>query len=42
MAPITYCTLQPRHLDQVHDLLARVFWDGIDGMSRWVQRKAGV
>ncbi|RDX48152.1 hypothetical protein OH76DRAFT_678423 [Lentinus brumalis] len=30
VAPITYCTLQPCHLDQVHDLLARVFWEGID------------
>ena len=29
--PITYVSLQPSHLCQVHDLLARVFWDGIDG-----------
>jgi hypothetical protein len=29
--PITYVSLQPSHLRQVHDLLARVFWDGIDG-----------
>ncbi|KAI9067990.1 hypothetical protein FKP32DRAFT_1588181 [Trametes sanguinea] len=29
-APITYCNLQATHLPQVHDLLARVFWDGID------------
>ena len=32
-APVTYCTLQHCHLDQVHDLLARVFWDGINGGS---------
>ncbi|KAI0741634.1 hypothetical protein C8Q80DRAFT_1260223 [Daedaleopsis nitida] len=30
VAPITYGTLQPCHLRQVHDLLARVFWHGID------------
>ncbi|KAF9219705.1 hypothetical protein BS17DRAFT_372672 [Gyrodon lividus] len=29
--PITYVSLQPLHLRQVHELLARVFWDGIDG-----------
>ncbi|KAI0358013.1 hypothetical protein OH77DRAFT_1518768 [Trametes cingulata] len=29
-APITYCSLQACHLPQVHDLLARVFWEGID------------
>ncbi|KAL7280339.1 hypothetical protein ACG7TL_005256 [Trametes sanguinea] len=29
-APITYCNLQDSHLPQVHDLLARVFWEGID------------
>ena len=29
--PITYVSLQPSHLPQVHDLLARVFWDAIDG-----------
>ncbi|KAN0088763.1 hypothetical protein V8E55_005820 [Tylopilus felleus] len=28
--PIAYVSLQPSHLRQVHDLLARVFWDGID------------
>jgi len=28
---ITYVSLQPCHLKQVHDLLTRVFWDGIDG-----------
>ncbi|KIM59706.1 hypothetical protein SCLCIDRAFT_125662 [Scleroderma citrinum Foug A] len=27
---ITYVSLQPCHLKQVHDLLTRVFWDGID------------
>lgn len=32
-APITYTSLQPRHLPQVHDILARSFWAGIDGMS---------
>ncbi|KIJ65214.1 hypothetical protein HYDPIDRAFT_27934 [Hydnomerulius pinastri MD-312] len=30
LTPITYVSLQPSHLRQVHDLLARVFWDGID------------
>ncbi|KAI8969382.1 hypothetical protein BD414DRAFT_503629 [Trametes punicea] len=29
-APITYRILHPSHLSQVHDLLARVFWEGID------------
>ncbi|KAI0653165.1 hypothetical protein C8Q70DRAFT_1048604 [Cubamyces menziesii] len=29
-APIVYCSLQAHHLPQVHDLLARVFWEGID------------
>lgn len=29
-APIIYTTLQPEHLPQVHDLLERVFWSGID------------
>lgn len=29
-APITYSTLQSCHLDQIHDLLERVFWTGID------------
>ncbi|TFK25101.1 hypothetical protein FA15DRAFT_372502 [Coprinopsis marcescibilis] len=29
-APITYTTLQRIHLPQVHDLLERVFWSGID------------
>ncbi|KAG1770211.1 hypothetical protein EDD22DRAFT_866620 [Suillus occidentalis] len=28
--PILYVSLQPSHLQQVHELLARVFWDGID------------
>ena len=26
-----YTTLQRHHLDQVHDLLRRAFWEGIDG-----------
>ncbi|KXN87679.1 Cysteine-rich protein 2-binding protein [Leucoagaricus sp. SymC.cos] len=30
LAPITYCTLQACHLNQIHDLLERVFWTGID------------
>ncbi|TEB33124.1 hypothetical protein FA13DRAFT_1754231 [Coprinellus micaceus] len=29
-APIAYTTLQKSHLPQVHDLLERVFWTGID------------
>ncbi|KAH7924165.1 hypothetical protein BV22DRAFT_1013864, partial [Leucogyrophana mollusca] len=28
--PISYVSLQPRHLRQVHELLGRVFWDGVD------------
>ncbi|KAJ8583851.1 hypothetical protein M405DRAFT_854193 [Rhizopogon salebrosus TDB-379] len=28
--PIRYVSLQLSHLQQVHDLLARAFWDGID------------
>jgi hypothetical protein len=31
IAPIEYTTLQPHHLQQVHDLLERVFWSGING-----------
>ncbi|TBU30582.1 hypothetical protein BD311DRAFT_754583 [Dichomitus squalens] len=30
VAPVVYSTLQRCHLDQVHDLLGRVFWEGID------------
>ncbi|GBE86539.1 hypothetical protein SCP_0904180 [Sparassis crispa] len=30
IAPIEYVTLQASHIDQVHDLLGRVFWAGID------------
>ncbi|KAJ6580962.1 hypothetical protein B0H19DRAFT_489442 [Mycena capillaripes] len=30
LSPITYSALQPWHLDQVHDLLGRAFWCGID------------
>ena len=33
LAPITYTSLQAYHLEQVHDLLARAFWAGIDGSS---------
>lgn len=33
-----YVTLQPWHLDQVHDLLARAFWAGIDGESFFIIR----
>lgn len=32
-APITYVSLQPCHLPQVHELLERAFWAGIDGRS---------
>ncbi|KAG6333042.1 hypothetical protein ID866_6050 [Astraeus odoratus] len=28
--PITYMSLRPSHLLQVHDLLTRAFWEGID------------
>ena len=31
VAPITYVTLAPEHLPQVHDILHRSFWSGIDG-----------
>jgi len=30
VSPITYSSLEPWHLDQVHDLLGRAFWSGID------------
>jgi hypothetical protein len=30
-APITYSTLHANQLPQVHDLLERSFWTGIDG-----------
>ena len=30
-APITFTSLQERHLPQVHDILERSFWTGIDG-----------
>ncbi|KAJ6485628.1 hypothetical protein C8R45DRAFT_1053690 [Mycena sanguinolenta] len=30
VSPITYSPLEPWHLDQVHDLLGRAFWSGID------------
>ncbi|KAH7910295.1 hypothetical protein BJ138DRAFT_1065488 [Hygrophoropsis aurantiaca] len=29
-APITYASLQPCHLRQVHELLGKVFWEGIN------------
>ena len=31
-APVMYTTLERAHLGQVHDLLERAFWSGIDGM----------
>jgi hypothetical protein len=31
VAPIMYVTLSKEHLPQVHDLLERTFWEGIDG-----------
>ena len=31
--PIEYVTLERSHLPQVHDILTRAFWTGIDGMS---------
>ena len=30
-APVTYVTLTAEHLLQVHDILHRSFWSGIDG-----------
>ncbi|EGN95100.1 hypothetical protein SERLA73DRAFT_187406 [Serpula lacrymans var. lacrymans S7.3] len=30
LAPITYSSLQRSHLEQVHDLLRRSFWEGVD------------
>ncbi|TFK63248.1 hypothetical protein BDN72DRAFT_847777 [Pluteus cervinus] len=30
LAPITFVSLSSSHLDQVHDLLSRTFWPGID------------
>ena len=32
VAPIEYVNLRAEHLPQVHDLLRRTFWDGIDGL----------
>ncbi|KAK0444844.1 hypothetical protein EV421DRAFT_1902892 [Armillaria borealis] len=40
-APIEYCSLRACHLDQVHDLLARSFWEGIDvsdSLDYWPER----
>ena len=34
MAPITYSTLHAYQLPQVHDLLERSFWHGINGENR--------
>lgn len=31
-APIEYVSLQALHLPQVHEILRRAFWDGIDGV----------
>ena len=31
VAPIEYGSLRLSHLDQVHDLLRRTFWEGISG-----------
>jgi hypothetical protein len=32
-APVVYVTLVREHLAQVHDLLRRAFWDGVDGTA---------
>ncbi|KAK0497364.1 hypothetical protein EDD18DRAFT_151449 [Armillaria luteobubalina] len=40
-APIEYCSLRASHLDQVHELLARSFWEGIDvsdSLDYWPER----
>ncbi|KIY64001.1 hypothetical protein CYLTODRAFT_432763 [Cylindrobasidium torrendii FP15055 ss-10] len=40
-APITYSSLEQWHLSQVHDLLERAFWDGIDvsdSLDYWPER----
>lgn len=34
-APIAYVTLTEAHLPQIHDLLRRTFWDGVDGIFLW-------
>ena len=31
LAPITYVTLAAEHLPQIHDILQRTFWDGVNG-----------
>jgi len=31
IAPITYSTLHAYQLPQIHDLLQRSFWTGVDG-----------
>lgn len=33
MGPIAYVSMQPCHLYQVHDLLERSFWSGINGIQ---------
>ena len=38
VAPIMYVTLAAEHLPQVHDLLHRSFWSGIDGLCSVVER----
>ncbi|KAK0189222.1 hypothetical protein F5146DRAFT_703185 [Armillaria mellea] len=40
-APIEYCSLRACHLDQVHELLVRSFWEGInvsDSLDYWPER----
>ncbi|KAK0218254.1 hypothetical protein IW262DRAFT_1274590 [Armillaria fumosa] len=40
-APIEYCSLRACHLNQVHELLARSFWEGIDvsdSLDYWPER----
>ena len=38
LAPITYSSLQSCHLQQVHDLLERSFWSGINGTETLLHR----
>lgn len=33
LKPITYVPLRPSHLPQIHDILRRSFWTGVDGTS---------
>ena len=39
VAPVTYVTLTAEHLLQVHDILHRLFWSGID--SSYLLLKCG-